>query len=133
MSKSEQNLPDAELELLAALCRADEATARELRETLDAYRPMAHGSVLTLLGRLETKRLVDKRKGESGKAFLYRPTSAGRAVFRPVTKNFVERVFGGSSVSFIASLFESTTPSGDELDELQRMLDELRTKRGKKR
>ena len=133
MSKSNPNLPDAELELLAALCRATEATARSLRETLDEYRPMAHGSVLTLLGRLEKKRLVEKRKGDSGKAFVYRPTAAGRAVFRPVTKNFVQRVFGGSSVSFIASLFETTTPTADEVEELQRMLDALRARRGEKR
>lgn len=127
------NLPDAELELLAALCRAKEATARELRDALDAYRPMAHGSILTLLARLEAKQCVDKRKGDSGKAFVYRPTAAGRAVFRPVTRNFVERVFGGSSVSFIASLFESKTPTAEEVDELQRMLDDLRAKRAKKR
>ena len=63
-NKSEPKLPDAELDLLAALCRAGEATARELRDTLAPYRPMAHGSVLTLLGRLEAKQLVDKRKGE---------------------------------------------------------------------
>jgi predicted transcriptional regulator len=131
--KSLAKPPDAELDLLAALCRAGEATARELRDAVDAYRPMAHGSVLTLLGRLEEKRLVDKRKGDSGKAFVYQPTAAGRAVFRPVMKNFVEQIFGGSSVSFIASLFESKAPTAAEIDELQRMLDDLRAKRGKKR
>lgn len=132
MSKSE-NLPDAELELLAALCRAEEATARELRDALEAYRPMAHGSILTLLGRLEKKRLVGKRKGDAGKAFVYQPTEAGRSMFKPVVKNMLQRVFGGNSVSFAASLFESTPLSADEIDQLQRMLNELREKRGKRR
>jgi len=132
MSKS-ANLPDAELELLAALCRAEEATARELRDALDAYRPMAHGSILTLLGRLEKKKLVEKRKGDAGKAFVYRPSEAGRSMFKPVVKNMLQRVFGGNSVSFAASLFESTPLSADEIDQLQRMLNELRAKRGKKR
>ena len=133
MSKSERKLPDAELELLANLTRREEATARELRDALDASRPMAHGSVLTLLGRLEGKGLVAKRKGEQGKAFLYRATKSGRSVFQPVVRGLVERVFGGSSVSFVASLFESAPPTEDEIDELQRMLDELREKRGKRR
>src|SRR6476646_5984647 len=133
MSKSQPKLPDAELELLAALGRANEATARELRDALDRYRPMAHGSVLTLLGRLEAKRLVEKRKGDTGKAFVYRPTAAGRAIFRPVMRNLVDRVFGGSSVSFVASLFDSAPPSRDELDELQNLIDEMRAQRGKKR
>lgn len=133
MSKSNTKLPDAELELLAALCRAESATARELREALHQYRPMAHGSVLTLLGRLEKKRLVAKRKGEQGKAFVYRATDAGQSVFRPVVKSLVQRVFGGSSVSFVASLFESAPPNADEIEQLQGMLDELREKRGRKR
>lgn len=132
MSKSEK-LPDAELELLAALCRAQEATARQLRDALDAYRPMAHGSILTLLGRLEKKRLVAKRKGDAGKAFVYRPTEAGRSMFKPVVKNMLQRVFGGNSVSFVASLFESTPLSPDEIEQLQGMLNELREKRGKRR
>ena len=132
-SKPEVKLPDAELELLAALCRAREATARELRDAIDPHRPMAHGSVLTLLGRLESKALVQREKGEVGKAFVYKPTAAGRSVFRPVVRNFLQRVFGGSSVSFVASLLESTPPTAEEIEELQQMLDDLRSKQGKKR
>ena len=132
MSKSVTGLPDAELELLAALSRAGEATARELRDALASYRPMAHGSVLTLLGRLEAKALVAKRKGETGKAFVYRPTAAGRAAFQPVVRNFLRRIFGGSSVSFVASLLESTPPTAQEIDELKRLVEDLRPRKPRK-
>jgi len=124
-------IPDAERDLLAALCRVDEATAREIREAIERYRPMAHGSILTLLGRLEAKDLVTKRKGTSGKAFVYRPTAAGRSMMQPVMRNLLQRVFGGSSVSFVASLLESKPPTADEIEELQQLLDDLR-RRGKK-
>ena len=130
MSKS-PSIPDAERDLLAALCRAGEATARELREAIEPYRPMAHGSILTLLGRLEAKKLVRKRKGTSGKAFLYRPTAAGRAMMQPVVRTVLQRVFGDSSVSFVASLLQSKPPTADEIEQLQKLLDDLRRKRKK--
>jgi BlaI family penicillinase repressor len=122
-------LPDAELELLACLNRLGCATARELRDELAPQRPMAHGSVLTLLGRLEAKELVVREKGESGKAFLYRPTRRGAAVTKPLLRQLVDRVFGGSSVSLVATLLDSRKPSAGELDEMQELLDRLRSKR----
>jgi predicted transcriptional regulator len=131
MSKS-TSVPDAERDLLAALCRAEQATARELREALEPFRPMAHGSILTLRGRLEAKGRVSKKKGTTGKAFIYRPTAAGRSMTQPVVRTLLQRVFGGSSVSFVASLLESKPPTAEEIEELQELLDELRRRRGKK-
>jgi predicted transcriptional regulator len=43
---------------------------------------MAHGSVLTLLGRLERRGLVARKKGPSGKAFVYMPTGRHTAALR---------------------------------------------------
>jgi len=62
------DLPDAELEVLACVQRQGKATAREIRELMHAYRPMAHASVLTLLTRLEAKDLVSREKGPFGKS-----------------------------------------------------------------
>jgi predicted transcriptional regulator len=123
-------LPEAELELLACLQRRGHATARELREDLKAHRPMAHASVLTLLGRLERRGLVTRRKGEVGKAFVYSPTKGPSATVRPLLKRLVTRVFDGNPVSMVASLFETRPPTARELDDLQHLLAELRRKRG---
>jgi BlaI family penicillinase repressor len=122
-------IPEAELEVLSMLNRLGAATARELREALETQRPMAHGSVLTLLGRLETKALVEKEKAESGKAFVYRATADGAAATRPMLRKLVDRVFGGSSVKLVATLLESKKPTAAELDEMQALLDGLRRKR----
>lgn len=122
-------LPDAELDVLSELHRRAQATARELREALEPYRPMAHGSVVTLLGRLERKGLVARHKGPVGKAFVYEPARRHSATFRPVLKKLVQRVFGGDSVALVASLFETKPPTPRELEELQRLVAELRAKR----
>jgi len=118
-------LPDAELEVFACLTRLKEATAREIREAIRGYRPMAHGSVLTLLKRLEAKSLVTKRKGPVGKAHLYRPTQELSETSGRVVQNLVRRIFGGDSVALVASLFETQPPNREELAQLRRLLDEM--------
>lgn len=130
---AQKNLPDAELEVLACLWQRGKATACELRETMASYRPMAHGSMVTLLKRLEGKGFVSKQKGTAGKAFVYEPTRGPKQTYRRIMKNLHERVFGGSGVAMVTSLFESRPPTQEELEELQKLLDRLRVRRAKRR
>jgi BlaI family transcriptional regulator, penicillinase repressor len=129
---SEERLPDAELEVIACLYQQDEATARQIRESMKGYRPMAHGSVDTLLKRLEGKGLVTRRKGPVGKAFLYKPTRNPGPTYRRVVQNLLERVFGGNGIALVTSLFETQPPTREELDALQELLDELRERNSKR-
>ncbi|MCK4850725.1 MAG: BlaI/MecI/CopY family transcriptional regulator [Phycisphaerae bacterium] len=125
--------PDAELDVLACLWRRRRATARQVREALHSYRPMAHGSVVTLLKRLEARGLVARRKGPVGKAFVYRPARSTRPAYRRIVRNIIKRVFGGDNLEMVAALLNSKVPTLDELDRLQQMLDKLRSKRKKQR
>ncbi len=127
-----ENLPDAELEVLACLWQRGEATARELRELMASYRPMAHGSMATLLKRLEGKGFISKQKGATGKAFVYAPARGPKQTYRRIMKNLHQRVFGGSGVAMVTSLFESRPPTREELEELQKLLDRLRTEHAKR-
>jgi BlaI family transcriptional regulator, penicillinase repressor len=125
---AEERLPDAELEVMACLWRLREATARQLRETMMDYRPMAHTSMVTLLGRLEAKRLVKRTKGSVGKAFLYAPLRRPGKTYRRVIGDVLQRIFGGNGPALVASLFETQPPTQAEIVELQRLLDRLRRK-----
>ena len=129
---TDEQPPAAELDVLACLWRRRRATARQIREALHSYRPMAHGSVMTLLKRLEARGLVARRKGPADKAFVYRPTSATRPAYRRIVRNISKRVFGGNSMEIASALFNAQLPTVDELDRLQQMLDELRSKRKKR-
>ncbi|MHC1769036.1 MAG: BlaI/MecI/CopY family transcriptional regulator [Verrucomicrobiia bacterium] len=123
------DLPDAELEVLACLQQHGKATAREIREKMYRYRPMAHASTGTLLGRLEAKGLVRKKKGNFGKAFVYTPTAISKRTASHVVKRLLQRVFHGDGVALVASLFESRKPTPEELARLRRLLRELRVRR----
>ena len=128
MKQRQPNLPDAELEMLVCLHKMGEATARDVREALEGHRPMAHGSAVTLLGRLESKGLVRKRKGSVGKAFVYSPTRSAGSTLRPVMRKVLTRIFGGNGVALVNSLFDVQPPTPEELEELQALIDEQRNK-----
>jgi predicted transcriptional regulator len=126
----EPRLPDAEMDVLACVYRRTDATAREIREDLARERPMAHGSVVTLLKRLEQRGLVTRRKGPVGKAFVYSATRKQSTTVRPVLKRLVNRVFGGDAAALVASLFETRPPTASEVAEIEALLREHRRRRG---
>ena len=117
--------PDAELEILACLWQKVEATAREIREMMDHYRPMTHGSMVTLLKRLEAKKLVTREKGPVGKAFVYRATGSAKTAHRRILGDLVERIFRGNSVAVVSSLLDANPPTPKELERLRKLVDDL--------
>lgn len=124
------NLPDAEVEVLACLWHDGPSTAATIRERLQKFRPMAHGSVLTLLKRLMEKGLVGREKSGQGKAFLYHAEPSPEPTLARILKQLSERLFGGSRVAVLASLLEISPPTPEELDEMRKLLDELQSREG---
>lgn len=125
-SASFAELPVAELEVLACLWRRGPSSAREVRHAMAAYRPMTHGAMVTLLKRLEEKRLVAKTKAATGKAFIYRAVHAPEPTYSSLMGRIRQRIFGGNVTSMVASLFESGAPDAEELAELEAMVVRLR-------
>ena len=128
----DQKVPDAEADVLAVLFDAGESTARSVREVLAKKRPMAHGTVVTLLRRLEDRGLVKRRKADHGKAFIYRPAREHARTFGPAVTALMQRAFGGKPAALVASLFESRPPSHEEIDELEALVEKLRRAKGSK-
>ena len=120
-----EELPDAELEVLACLWQRGPATAAEIRDWLEPFRPLAHGSVLTLLKRLRERGLVTREKSGRGKAFVFRPTQRPRPAYRRILGRLTRRVFGGDPVTVVASLLESRAPTPAEIRRIRQLLDDL--------
>ncbi|MGE0040455.1 MAG: BlaI/MecI/CopY family transcriptional regulator [Vicinamibacterales bacterium] len=126
MSTKSPNLPPGEQELLAVLYDLGEGTAREVRERLPADRVLAHATVVTLLNRLEARGLVVRRKADTGKAFVYRPTRDRGGAFAPLVGGLAGRLFKGSPAALVAALFETRTPDPAELEELEALVSQWR-------
>ncbi len=127
MSKNE--VPNAEIDVMRCLWQGQPLTARAIREKLHAERPLSHSSVSTLLRRLEAKGLVAREKGSSGKAFVYRATGKPAKTRRRLVGNLLDRIFSGNGVDLVVALFESRPPTENQLDELQKLLDDLRKRK----
>jgi predicted transcriptional regulator len=123
---SQPRLPDAELDVMSCLWEGGPQTARQVRESLQPRRPLAHASVCTLLKRLEVKGLVRREKAPAGKAYIYSASTNPDPTHRRLLADFLDRVFAGSGVSLVASLLETRPPSSDEIDELDRLIRNLR-------
>jgi predicted transcriptional regulator len=123
--ESEQLLPEAEMEVLAVLHARGEADARDVRAALASFRPMSHASVLTLLGRLEAKELVTRRKAPIGKAFLYSVAKSPKRLYRTLLRRVVTRMFGNDPARLVASLFDAKPPTKDELRQIRELVEEL--------
>lgn len=119
-------IPDAERDVLACLEQLGEATVKQLRDALDDIRPMQAASVLTLLNRLEARHLVSKRKADRGKAFVFRASEKSAKAWREQVKDVFQKAFGGDTMSFMTSFFETQKPTPQEIEDLQQLLNQLK-------
>lgn len=122
---SEQILPEAEMEVLAVLQERGEADAKQVREALAPFRPMSHASVLTLLGRLVTKKFVSRRKGDVGKAYVYSASKPADPITRGLLKRMVRRIFANDPARLVASLFDAKPPSAAELQQIRELVEKM--------
>jgi len=113
------------MEVLSVLHVRGEADARQIRDELSTFRPMSHASVLTLLGRLEAKELVTRRKGEVGKAFVYSATKSPKPMYRTLMKRMLRRIFANDTAQLVASLFDAKPPTDEELRQIRELVEKM--------
>lgn len=110
-----------ELAMMKVVWRLKDVSVREVYETLRERRPVAYTTVMTMMNTLEGKGYLKKEL--DGRAFRYRPAVPERRVVTKMVKEFVERVFDGSSAPLLAHLVTSTALSDEEREELRRLID----------
>lgn len=132
MANQPEKIPDAERDVLVTLTQLGSATVKEVQAALAPIRKLESSSVLTLLKRLEARKLVTKRKADKGKAFVFRPTPKSTRARQNLMKDLFQRAFSGDTVAFMASFFETQKPTSDEIEQLQQLLVDLRSAKQKK-
>jgi BlaI family penicillinase repressor len=114
-----------ELELMKIIWRHDEpVTVRDVYEELRTRRPVAYTTVLTSMKTLEQKGYL--KATQQDRAYLYRPARPKQQVITDMVRDFVERVFNGSSRPLVLHLLEDNQISESELREITRMLGKKR-------
>lgn len=96
--------PPLELLCLQALWRLGEGTGHDVRKSVSKERILAYTTVMTLLGRLEKRGYVSRRK--PGHSYLYRPNISRDALREHAIKQLVDGFFEGSADALLRYLRE---------------------------
>ncbi len=115
---------DQELEILKVIWQLGPSTVREVFLELQKHRKIAYTTVLTMMGILERKGHLKKSRGE--RAYLYRTAKPQEQVTAGMVKEFVNRVFSGSTRPLLVHLVEDKGISAEELAELETLVKERR-------
>lgn len=119
-------LPRREREIFEILCSMGEATAAQVRERMSD--PPSYSAVRTLLARLEAKGVASHRTADQ--AYVYSAAPRTEQVRESALRQLVKTFFDGSASSAATALLGLTAKlEAEELDALQRAVDEARERR----
>ena len=125
MRPKSSTLTAHELELMKIIWRHEAAvTVRDVYEELRERRPVAYTTVMTSMKTLEQKGHL--KATQQDRAYLYRPARPKQQVIKDMVRDFVDRVFNGSSRPLVLHLLEDSQISESELREITRMLGKKR-------
>ena len=119
MRPRKATLTDQELEIMKIVWTLNEATVRDVYETLLEHRKIAYTTVMTLMKILETKGHLKKSSAE--RAHVYRPSVPKQQVIGGMVRDFVNRVFNGSAEPLLVHLVEDEGLTEKELAEIVRL------------
>ncbi len=93
---------------------------REVRDRLAEFRDLAYTSVMTIMGIMEEKGYLKRKK--LGKTFIYSPRVTEAATKKRMLRDVVDRVYEGSTMSVVVNLLESSDIDPDELKQLRALI-----------
>ncbi len=121
---ADQKLGARERQILDAVYQLEMASVTEVRARLE--NPPSYSSVRTMLGSLETKGYLKRKR--DGIRHLYLPVKSRDSAGRSALSHLMSTFFDGSASKMFAALLDQsvTELTDDELDQLQQEIDRAR-------
>jgi len=114
------NLSRLELEVMQPLWRLEQATIREIRETLPEKRRPEYTTVQTIVYRLEEKGAV-RRVKKIGNAHVFAPAVSRKSTVGALVEDLIRRL-GGTAEPLMAHLVESGQIGLKDLRDLEALM-----------
>jgi predicted transcriptional regulator len=122
MRPPSKTLTDQELEIMKIVWVRQTATVRDVYEALLERRKVAYTTVMTMMKILEHKGYLHRKQVD--RAYVYRPAQPKNQVIGKMVRDFVNRVFNGSAEPLLVHLIEDRRLTGDEIEEIRRLIGE---------
>lgn len=118
-----QQVSDAEMEIMKIVWANDGPTlfAYLMEELAAKGKPWQKNTLITLLSRLMEKGFLKAKK--VGRRNEYTALVSETEYQTAQTKNFVNKLFEGSAKGLVSNLIQSDLLSGEEYEELKRLLE----------
>lgn len=123
MSYNENSISPAELRVLSILWNTSPLSASDIAERLHEVETWHSRTIKTLLTRLVKKKFVGFK--EDGNRYLYYPLIAQQEYQQKMSRNFIQRVFGGRLSPLVAQFAKHETVSKEDIEELKAILNDL--------
>ncbi len=115
---------ESELEILQVLWDRNNATVREVHEEMSKTKDCGYTTTLKLMQIMFEKGLV--KRDDSNKTHIYQPNVSKDKTQKQLVGKMVNSLFGGSASQMVMQALGSQTTSKEELDEIQKLLDNLK-------
>ena len=115
---------ESELEILQVLWQKKAATVRDVHDELSKMRDIGYTTALKLLQIMFEKGLVTR--DDSSKTHIYMPAVTREKTQKQIVGKMINTLFSGSSTELVMQALGNQKTSEKELDEIQKMLDNLR-------
>jgi len=116
-----RTLTELELEIMRIVWAVEEATVGDLSEALeDAGRPLALPSIRTMLGILQKKGYVKRRR--VGRGYIYRAAVPAGQAKKRILRDLIDRAFDGSASNLVAALVSEGMVGPDDLARARQLI-----------
>ncbi|NNG41848.1 BlaI/MecI/CopY family transcriptional regulator [Pseudoalteromonas sp. NEC-BIFX-2020_002] len=123
MTRNKSNqLTDGEQSIMEVLWKNGEASVRDITDELSKEKQTAYTTTQTLCKILAEKGYADFRK--EGKAFIYIPKITQKEARQSALTSMLNKFFGGSPKVLAQHLMQETDIDLDDLEALQRKVDQ---------
>lgn len=117
---------ESELEILQVLWEKQEATVRDVHEELFRTRNIGYTTALKLLQIMFEKGLVSR--DESAKSHIYKAAVSREKTQKQLVGKMISTLFSGSPGELVMQALGNHQASADELEQIQKLLDNLKKK-----
>lgn len=120
-----ERISDAEHAVMEVLWQRSPMTAADVADALADARDWTLQTVKTLLSRLANKGAVSYE--QDGRRYLYSPILVREDYVGDESRRLVDRLFGGRAAPLIAHLAEQQKFTAEDLEEIERLIGELKS------
>jgi len=116
---------ESELEILQVLWDRDLASVREVHEELAKFKDVGYTTTLKLMQIMHEKGLV--KRDDSFKTHIYQAAVNKEKTQKHLLGKMINTLFGGSPTELVLQALGNHKASPEELEEIQQLLNNLKT------